>query len=74
MNIVVDDCMDAVLRDTQLSGNVILRYSSLCHDDVMNLDNGLLRGNGDWPSQTEVVFQTYPVTFEFSSPLLHYAL
>ena len=39
---VVDDRMDAFLGDTQLSGNVIIRYSSVCHDDVMNLDNGLL--------------------------------
>ena len=33
---VVDDCMDVVLRDTQLGDNVILRYSSVCHDHVIN--------------------------------------
>ena len=71
---VVDDCMDVVLGDTQLSGSVILRYSSVCHDDVMNRGNGLLCGDGDWPSQMGVVFQTLPATFEFSSPLLHHAV
>ena len=34
--------MDAVLGDTQLSGNVMLRYSSVCHDDIINLGNGLM--------------------------------
>ena len=40
MKFVVDDCMDAFLGDTQLNGNATLRYSSVCHDDVMNLGNG----------------------------------
>ena len=51
MKFVVDDCMNAVQRDTQFGGNVILHYSSVCHD-VMNLDNGLLCGDGVWPSLT----------------------
>ena len=50
MKFVVDDCMDAVLGDTQLRGNVILHYSSVCHVHVVNLGNGLLCGDGDWPS------------------------
>ena len=74
MKFVVDDCMDAVLGDTQLSGNVTLHYSSVCHDDVMNLGNGLLCGYGDWPSRMEVVFQTLTASFEFGSPLLHHAV
>ena len=45
--------MDAVLGDAQLSGNVMLRYLSVCHDDVMNFDNGLLCGDVDWPPLTE---------------------
>ena len=60
--------VDVVLGDTQLNGNVILRYSSVYHDDVMNLGNGLLCGDGDWLSPTGVVFQTIPGTFEFSIP------
>ena len=71
MKFVVDDCIDAILGDTQLSGNVMLRYSSVCHDDVMNLGNGLLFGDGDWPSPTWFGFQTIPATFEFSIRLLH---
>ena len=55
MKFVVDDCMDD-LGDAQLSGNVILRYLSVCHDDVMNLGNNLMCGDGDWPSLTGVVF------------------
>ena len=52
MKFVVDDCMDAVLGNTSLSGNVMLRYSSVCHDDVMNIGNGLLCGDSDLPSPT----------------------
>ena len=74
MKFVVDDCMDAVLGDAQLSDNIILRYSSVCYGDVMNLGNGLLCGDCDWPSRTVVVFQTIPATFEFSNPLLHHAV
>ena len=48
LKFVVDDCMDALLRDAQLSDNVTLRYSSVCHDvDVMTLGNGLMCGDGD---------------------------
>ena len=74
MKFVVDDFTDVVLRDTQLSGNVMLRYSSVCHEDVMNLGNGLLCGDGDWPSRTGVVFQTIPLTFGFSILLHHHAV
>ena len=82
MKFVVDDCMGAwvhgcmgaVPGDTQLSGSVILHYSSVCHDDVMNLGNGFLCSDSDWPSPTGVVFQTIPATFEFSIPLLHHAV
>ena len=66
MKFVVDACMDVVLGDTQLSHNVMLHYSSVCHDDVINLGNGLLCGDDDRPSVTGVVFQTLPTTFEFS--------
>ena len=66
---VVDDYMEEVLEDTQLSGNVIL-----CHDDVMNHGKGFLCGDSDWPSLTGVIFQTIPATFEFSIPLLHHAV
>ena len=47
---------------TQLNGNVlsVCYYLSVCHDDVMNLGNGLLCNDGDWLSQTWVVFQTLP--------------
>ena len=38
---VVDDCMDAVMRDT--NAVLLIRLS------VINLDNGLLCGEGDWP-------------------------
>ena len=62
MKFVVDDCMDAVLGDTQLSGNVMLRYSSVCHDDVMNLGNDVLCDDTDWPYRTGIVFQTLPAT------------
>ena len=55
MKFVVDDCMGAVLGDTQLRGNVMLRYSSVCHDDVINRGNGHLCGTGDWPSPKEVM-------------------
>ena len=65
MKFIVDDCMG----DTQLSGDVILRYSSVCHDDVMNLGNDFLCDDGVWPSPTGVIFQTLPATFEFSIPL-----
>ena len=58
MKFVVDDCMDAFLGETQLSGIVMLRYSSVYYDDVMNLGEGLLCGDNDWPSRTGVVFQT----------------
>ena len=61
--------MVAVLGDTQLSGNVIL-----CNGDIMNLGNGLLCGDGYWPSRTGVLFQTLPATFDFSSPHLHHAV
>ena len=71
MKFVVDVCMDAVLGDIQLSGNVTVCYSSVCHDDVMNLGNGLVCGYGDWPSRTGVVFQIIPATFESISPHLH---
>ena len=74
MKFVVGDCMDAVLGDTQLSGNSIHSYSPVCHDDVINLGNGLLYGDGDWPSSTGLVFQTNPVTFKFSIPLLHHVV
>ena len=70
----MDDCMEAVVGHTQLSGNVILSYSSVCLDDVMNLGNGLLCGDGDWPSPSGVIFQTISATSEFSSPLLHHAV
>ena len=73
MKFVVDDCMDAILEDTQLSGNVMLRYSSVCPDDVMNLGNDLMCGDGDWPSLMGIVFQTLPATVEFSSSFLHHA-
>ena len=68
--------MDAVLGNTQLSGNVglIHRYSSVCHGNVINLGNGLLRGDGDWPVAKGVVFQIIPTTFEFSIPLLRRAV
>ena len=71
MKFVVDDCMDVVLGDTQLSGNVMFRFSSVCHDDVMNLGNGLLCGDGDWLSPTGIVFQTIAATVEFSSRFLY---
>ena len=34
--------MDAVLGDTQFSGNVIICYSCVCHEDIMNFNNGLM--------------------------------
>ena len=74
MKFIVDDCMDAVLGDTQLSGNVMLRYSSVCHDDVTDLGNGLLCGDCHWPSRMGVVFQTLPATFEFSIPCLRHTV
>ena len=37
MKFVVDDCMDAVLGDIQLGGNVMLCSLSICHNDVINL-------------------------------------
>ena len=46
MTFVADDCMVAVLGDAQLSGNVMFHYSSVCHDDVMNLGKGLQYGDG----------------------------
>ena len=71
----MDDCIGAVLEDTQtLSGNVVLRYSSVCHDGVMNLGNGLMCGDDDWPTWTWVVFQTLLATFEFSSLLHHHTV
>ena len=45
-----------------------------CPDDVMNLGNGLLCSDFDWPSLTGVVFQTITATFEFSILLLHHAV
>ena len=42
--------MDAVLGDTQLSGNVMFRYSSVCYDDVMNHGDGLC-GGSEWSSR-----------------------
>ena len=54
MKFVVDDCMNVFLGDTHLSGIVILRYSSVCHGDVMNRGNGLLCGDGDRPSPTGI--------------------
>ena len=45
-----------------------------CPDDVMNLGNGLLCSDCDWPSPTGVVFQTITATFEFSILLLHHAV
>ena len=71
---VVDDCMDAVLGDIQQSDNIMLCYSSVCHNDVMNLGSSFLCGDGDWPFRTGVVFQTLSVTFQFRSPLLHHAV
>ena len=55
--------------DTLLSATVMLQYSSVCHDDVMNLGNRLLFGDGGWP-QTGLVFQTLPVWIQHptSSP------
>ena len=73
MKFVVDDCMDAVLEDTLLIGNVILCYSSVCHDNVMNLGNDILYGDGDAFSDG-VVIQTIPAKFEFSILLLHHAV
>ena len=52
MKFVVGDYMDAVLGETQFNGNVMLRYSFVCHDAVMNLGSPLLCGDGDWPSVT----------------------
>ena len=46
MTFVADDCMVAVLGDTQIIGNVMFNYWSLCHDDVMNLGKGLQCGDG----------------------------
>ena len=75
MKFIVDACMNTVLGDTQLSGDeMLLHYSSVCHDDVMNLGNGLQCDDSDWPSRTGVIFQTLPVTFEFSIPLLDHAV
>ena len=74
MKCVVDDCIYAVLGHTQLSGNLILRYSSVCHDDIMHIDSGTLCGEGDWSSPTGVIFQTIPAKFEFSIPLLHHVV
>ena len=74
MKFVVNDDMDAFLGDTQLSDKVKLRYPSVCHDDVMNLGNGLLCGDGTWPAQVRVIFHTFPAMFEFSSPLLHHTV
>ena len=54
MKFVVGDCMNVVLGDTQLSGNIMLCYLSVCHDHVMNLGNGLLCGDGDWPSSSSL--------------------
>ena len=45
-----------------------------CPDDVMNLGNGLLCSDFDWPSPTGVVFQTITAKFEFSILLLHHAV
>ena len=56
----MDDCKVAVLGDAQLSGRVMLRYWTVCHDVVMNLGNGLLCGNGDWPSRTGEEFFCFP--------------
>ena len=53
VHLVVDDCKDTVLGYTQLRGKVTLHYSSVCHDDVMNLGDGLLYDDSDWPSRTE---------------------
>ena len=52
--------MNAITGDAQLSGRVMLRYSSISHVDVMNLGNGLLCCDSDWPSLIGVVFQTLP--------------
>ena len=60
MKFVVDDCIDEIQGDTQLSGNVTLHYSSVCHDDVMNLGNGLLCGDGDSHSLTGGRLPDYP--------------
>ena len=49
MKFVADNCMDAVLGDTQLGDNVIFLHLSVCHDDVMNIGNGHLCGDSDWP-------------------------
>ena len=70
MKFIVDTYMDAFLGDAQLSDSVMLHYSSVCHDDVMNLGNG----DSDWPFPTGVVFQTIPAMFEFNIPLLHHAV
>ena len=56
----LDDYMDAVLGDALLSGNVILHHSSVCHDDIINLGNSLLCGDGNWPSTTCGLLPNYP--------------
>ena len=56
MEFVLDDWMDAVLGDTQLSGNVMLHYLSVYHDDVMNCGIGTLCGEVDRPPWMGVVF------------------
>ena len=60
MKYIVNDCMDAIKSDTKLIGSVMLLYSSICHDDVMNLGNGHLCGDGDLPFQTGGRFPEYP--------------
>ena len=69
MQLFVDDCMKAVLGETQFSGSVILCYS-VCHDDVMKH----LCGDTDWPPPMGVVFQTIPAMFKYSISLIHHAL
>ena len=68
---IVDDCMDAVLGDTHLSGNVMLPYSYVCHDDVMNvlaMVSCVVNVTGLHKRRSS---SRLPVTFEFSSLLLH---
>ena len=70
MKFILDDCMDAVLKD--INNTPLL---SVCHDDVMHFGNGILRSDVHWPSLTGgVVFKTFLGTFEFSSPLFHHAV
>lgn len=43
-------CVDTILGEPQLCGNLPLCYSIICHYDVMDLANGLLCFDSDWSS------------------------